>query len=309
MAWGKAEDLRLVWDLNGMGVFTQEMPLTEGGKVKVPSFFPLLWSQQIFWIRKKGGRTLFSGRVYWERGRDGVLHPQWDPKEKKPAGLRFVCPKPKHLSLSVKSKDSGKPLAGAEISFRFPYCPRMWVGGKTDSQGEAAFEVPEFEGESALVVLVRREGFQGGIAYLDQEITYLGRSSREPGPKGLETHLSFSLGRDRPLDGEVLELELKAFSHFISGRVVNEDGDPMSGVHIALADLEIGTLGAREKAIQEMNGDLLQGISDKKGRFRLPLVPFGKPSIFSLRFSKGRKGFFVRLKKAEADLEVVFPSR
>ncbi|HHI79727.1 MAG TPA: hypothetical protein ENK02_07080 [Planctomycetes bacterium] len=205
-AWGEPGELRLVWDLDGTGVYTREMPISGSGLAKIPPSFPLFLDRRLFWVREAGGRKLFAAALFWEKGRDGVLRPEKGSLGVEGSGLlRFSCPKPRSLSVFVRTKVVGKPLSGARISLFLPYARLSWVeGGVTDSKGMAHLIVPAFQGDSPVALLVRKKGFSAEVAYEDGKGAYLGKEGREPEPRGFVKEWTFSLEKAEPLAGKVL---------------------------------------------------------------------------------------------------------
>ena len=205
-AWGEPGELRLVWDLDGTGVYTREMPISGSGLAKIPPSFPLFLDRRLFWVREAGGRKLFAAALFWEKGRDGVLRPEKESLGVEDSGLlRFSCPKPRSLSVVVRTKVVGKPLSGAKISLFLPYSRLRWVeGGVTNSKGMAHLIVPEFQEDSRVAMLVRKKGFSAEVGYYDKENAYLGRAPRELRPQELVKEWTFSLEKAEPLVGKVV---------------------------------------------------------------------------------------------------------
>ncbi|HHI79323.1 MAG TPA: carboxypeptidase regulatory-like domain-containing protein [Planctomycetes bacterium] len=207
-AWGKPEELVLVWELEGSGAYTREVAIDEEGMGEIPPSFPLFMGMQMFWLRDKGGRVLFGGSVLWRKGKDGVLHPIRGARPgTSPHRLVFECPAPKPLSISVLAQESKKPIEGANLFFHFPRSGRLQKAGITDAQGKAHFRVPVFKGRSSLAVFVEKKGFSGASALLTREAIWVGRTRLPVGWKDLKPPLVFPLNKDRSVLGKIRGLD------------------------------------------------------------------------------------------------------
>ena len=204
-AWGKPEEMRVRWDLDGKGGFVLEEPVNAKGEVKVPDLMPWALSGLRFSLGPKNGRTLFGGKVWGGKSKSSksLLGTLFGVK-KEHSFLSFPCPKPTTLAFLVLNKGSKEPLAGASLFFRFGF--DSWFPlGKTDEKGRARFEVPEFRtGYRALGISVQKEGFAGANAFVNNLRTSIqGRSEKGDHKKPLK-EIVFSLEKQEPRSGKVL---------------------------------------------------------------------------------------------------------
>jgi hypothetical protein len=214
--WGKPEEMKVAWDLDGRRSWVIPTPIGSKSDVIVPDQGPMSSNGLEFSLLSASGTHLFHGRI-WIGSR--VRRSVWKAifgagKEKRT--LTFKCPTPKTLSISVRDREKKKPIANAKIFYNFGNRGE-YISQKTDENGKALLRFPDFRSSyRSLAIYVEKEGFSGSNAFINRKRTSIQGEYKVIDPKKPLKEVVFSLGKDEPFSGKVIGLEGKA----ITGAVI-----------------------------------------------------------------------------------------
>ncbi len=216
-AWGKAEELRVHWDLHPSLGFREEVPVDAKGEVDIPSTFPMGGRGVHFVLRGKEGVDLFEGwlprRGAPEGG--GAKGGLGGRGESRTQPRVFSCPEPRLLSLRVRTKaktpkgeagKGAKALGGTQVYFRIGFLGIWCRGPRSDASGRIRLQVPkDAHGITPLTLSLVRPGFQSSNLLIWQGKSYVNGRALPSEPDPSKRVYDLELFKDRPFPCKLLD--------------------------------------------------------------------------------------------------------